>query len=257
MSGCGCGACGRIPCCDVFEEGRAVLVTGFPAGPWGANCFVLASGEGSECILIDPGMDCEAGIAEILSKHHLRPSAVLLTHGHLDHTWSVAPVADGYGIPAYIHPSDREQLTNPLAGISPETQMMMSNLSPDSLPHVEPDDVRDLSDGLELDLAGIKLTVDEVPGHTPGSVVFRCFGDGTIPPLMFSGDFLFAGSIGRTDLPGGDHQAMLRSLASVVLSQRDEMVVLPGHGPQTTIGQERATNPFLAGMTAEPAGPTL
>ena len=110
----------------------------------------------------------------------------------------------------------------------------------------EPDDVRTLDDGTALDLAGLSFSVRHAPGHTPGSTVFITDASGDIPPVMYSGDLLFAGSIGRTDLPGGDGAEMMRSLSRVVLPAPEEMVVLPGHGPQTTIGQELATNPFLA-----------
>jgi glyoxylase-like metal-dependent hydrolase (beta-lactamase superfamily II) len=110
----------------------------------------------------------------------------------------------------------------------------------------EPDDVRDLSDGQEIELAGLTITVDHTPGHTRGSVTFRTpYDTDDISEVMFSGDLLFAGSIGRTDLPGGDHPTMLRSLVDKVLPLADDIVVPPGHGDQTTIGRERATNPLL------------
>ena len=111
----------------------------------------------------------------------------------------------------------------------------------------EPDDVRELADAQELELAGLRFVVDHTPGHTEGSVTFRSpYPDADeVSEVMFSGDLLFAGSIGRTDLPGGDHPTMLHSLATKVLPLADDIVVLPGHGEQTTIGRERATNPFL------------
>jgi hydroxyacylglutathione hydrolase len=110
----------------------------------------------------------------------------------------------------------------------------------------EPDDVRELVDGQDLELAGLAFTVDHTPGHTQGSVTFRSpYAGDDISEVMFAGDLLFAGSIGRTDLPGGDHPTMLRSLRDKVLTLRDDVVVLPGHGEQTSIGRERATNPFL------------
>jgi glyoxylase-like metal-dependent hydrolase (beta-lactamase superfamily II) len=110
----------------------------------------------------------------------------------------------------------------------------------------EPDDVGELTDGQSLELAGLTVTVDHTPGHTQGSVTFRTPYDAEdVSEVMFSGDLLFAGSIGRTDLPGGDHPTMLESLRRKVLTLRDDVVVLPGHGGQTSIGQERATNPFL------------
>jgi glyoxylase-like metal-dependent hydrolase (beta-lactamase superfamily II) len=134
-----------------------------------------------------------------------------------------------------------------LSGISPETAALFGG----RLQWSEPDDVRPLDDGAVLEIAGLQITVDHAPGHTPGSVAFRLPGD-DVPQMMLSGDLLFAGSIGRTDLPGGDTDEMMRSLARTVLPLDDEVVVLPGHGPETTIGRERATNPFLRGLTAEP-----
>lgn len=219
-----------------------MLVAAFPAGPWGTNCFVIAQAAREECLIVDPGKDAAEGIADIVSEHHLRPAAVLLTHGHVDHMWSVAPVAGAYEAAAYIHPDDRDLLTDPGAGLSPDLAAMLLG---SGYRFAEPDDVRELTDGAELELAGLAVVVDHTPGHTPGSVAFRTPYDDDVPELMFSGDLLFAGSIGRTDLPGGDPQAMSRSLARAVLPLDDRTVVLPGHGPQTTIGQERATNPYL------------
>ncbi|CAM5615450.1 Glyoxylase-like metal-dependent hydrolase (Beta-lactamase superfamily II) OS=Streptomyces albaduncus OX=68172 GN=FHS32_005894 PE=4 SV=1 [Streptomyces griseoloalbus] len=116
----------------------------------------------------------------------------------------------------------------------------------------EPDDVRELTDGAALKLAGLEFSVAHAPGHTKGSVTFNLPESADIPPVMFSGDLLFAGSIGRTDLPGGDMAEMLDSLARVCLPLDDSTVVLSGHGPQTTIGQERATNPYLRQVAAGP-----
>jgi glyoxylase-like metal-dependent hydrolase (beta-lactamase superfamily II) len=221
-----------------------VLIAGFPAGPWGTNCYVAATGPGTECVVIDPGKDAAAGVAEVVREHRLKPVAVLVTHGHVDHMWSVAPVAGTYDATAWIHPTDRHLLSDPMAGMSPETTAMLLG---GSYTWAEPDDVRELADGQTLELAGLSFVVDHTPGHTPGSVTFRSpYPDRPeISEVMFSGDLLFAGSIGRTDLPGGDHAAMLRSLASKVLPLADDIVVLPGHGEQTSIGRERAANPFL------------
>ena len=120
------------------------------------------------------------------------------------------------------------------------------------LSFAEPDDVRELGDGDELELAGLAFTVDHTPGHTQGSVTFRTPFDDDVPEVMFGGDLLFAGSIGRTDLPGGDWGQMQRSLAEVILPLPDETVVLPGHGPATTIERERRSNPYLQGLGAAP-----
>jgi hydroxyacylglutathione hydrolase len=229
-----------------------VLVTGFPAGSFAANCYVVAPAPGEECVIIDPGQDAQRGIEEILARHRLKPIAVLLTHGHLDHVWSVAPVCGAKGIPAYIHPDDRELLTDPAKGLGlGAAQQLFGGLT-----FSEPDDVLLLADGCTLTLGGCDFTVTHVPGHTQGSVTFRAdeAPDGReYAGTLLSGDLLFAGSIGRTDLPGGDHQAMLRSLART-LTLPDGTLVLPGHGPQTTIGAERRGNPFLAGLAPAQKG---
>jgi hydroxyacylglutathione hydrolase len=221
-----------------------VLIAAFPAGPWGTNCYVVATAPGTECVVVDPGMEATEGVARLVAEHRLKPVSVLVTHGHVDHMFCVAPVAGGYDATAWIHPSDRHLLTDPLAGMSPETARMMlgGDYSWD-----EPDDVRELADLQELELAGVRFVVDHTPGHTEGSVTFRTpYSDvDEVSEVMFSGDLLFAGSIGRTDLPGGDHPTMLHSLATKVLPLADDIVVLPGHGEQTTIGRERLTNPFL------------
>jgi hydroxyacylglutathione hydrolase len=230
-----------------------VLVTGFPAGSFAANCYVVAPASGEECVVVDPGQDAQRGIEELLARHRLKPIAVLLTHGHLDHVWSVAPVCGAKGIPAYIHPDDRELLTDPAKGLALGVGQQLFG----GLTFSEPDDVRELANGATLTLAGCEFTVGHTPGHTPGSVTFRTDDapDGFEQArTLFSGDLLFAGSIGRTDLPGGDHQAMLRSL-SRTLTLPDDTLVLPGHGPQTTIGAERRGNPFLATLPPAPKLP--
>ncbi|MFC4053197.1 MBL fold metallo-hydrolase [Actinomadura syzygii] len=222
-----------------------MLVAGFPAGSFAANCYVVAPAAGEECVIVDPGEDAEAGIDAILREHRLKPVAVLLTHGHIDHVWSVAPVCGAKDVPAYIHPDDRELLTDPAKGLSlgPGQQLF------GGLELSEPDEVKELADGSVLELAGLSFTVDHAPGHTPGSVTFRTPETAELPDVMFSGDLLFAGSIGRTDLPGGSYEEILASLSRVCLSLPDETAVLPGHGQQTTIGRERATNPFLSELS--------
>jgi len=214
-----------------------VLVSGFPAGAFAANCYVVAPARGAECVIVDPGQDAQQGIDELLARYRLKPIAVLLTHGHIDHMWSVAPVCGAKGIPAYVHPDDRELLADPAKGLSLTVGQQLFG----GITFTEPDDVRELADGSALSLAGLDFTVRHTPGHTPGSVTFGSENG------LFTGDLLFAGSIGRTDLPGGDHQTMLRSLART-LTLPDDTLVLPGHGPQTTIGAERRTNPFLTGL---------
>ena len=230
-----------------------MLIAGFPAGPFGTNCWILAPGPHSEAIIVDPGMDSRSGIEQVVAEHHLRPVAVLLSHGHLDHMWSVLPVCDGYDIPAWIHPDDRALLSDPWAGVSPDTRMMFASVV-GATDFAEPSEVRELVDGAHLEIAGMRFTADHAPGHTPGSTAFRMMHTGS-DPLMLSGDLLFAGSIGRTDLPGGDPAAMVESLARVVLTQPDDMLVLPGHGETTTIGAERRVNPFLQDLPGPGAWP--
>lgn len=227
-----------------------MLIAGFPAGPWGTNCYVVATGPGSECVVVDPGKDAAEGVGEVVREHRLKPVAVLVTHGHLDHMWCVAPVAGTHDATAWIHPRDRHLLSDPMAGMSPETRGMLPSLTGGAAHQwAEPDDVRELADGQRLELAGLQVLVDHTPGHTEGSVTFRTpYDDQGVSEVMFSGDLLFAGSIGRTDLPGGDHATMLRSLAAKVLPLPDDVVVLPGHGEQTSIGRERVTNPYLQGL---------
>jgi glyoxylase-like metal-dependent hydrolase (beta-lactamase superfamily II) len=227
-----------------------VLIAGFPAGSWAANCYVVATEPGAECVVVDPGQDAAPGIAEIVREHRLKPVAVLLTHGHVDHMWSVTPVAGTYDATAWIHPADRHLLTDPMAGISADSAAMLLG---GRYEFAEPERVGELHDGQRLELAGLEVVVDHTPGHTEGSVSFRTpYDSDDISDLMFAGDLLFAGSIGRTDLPGGDHATMLRTLKDKVLALPDDVAVLPGHGEQTSIGRERATNPFLLDLATGP-----
>ncbi|MEO7194159.1 MAG: MBL fold metallo-hydrolase [Pseudonocardiaceae bacterium] len=236
-----------------------MLVAGFPTGSFQANCFVLALEAGGPCVVVDPGEGAEQPLGELLRRHRLDPVAVLLTHGHFDHVFAVAPVCDGNDIPAWIHPEDRALLSDPLRALSTEARAFFGGLYGGRVVLREPREVRVLADGTTLELAGLTLSVDHTPGHTRGSVTFRSVagpgeGPGEGPSegqsLLLSGDTLFAGSIGRTDLPGGDHEQMLASLQNKILVLDDATTVLPGHGPNTTIGQERASNPFLHGLTA-------
>jgi hydroxyacylglutathione hydrolase len=231
-----------------------VLIAAVPAEVFGTNCYVVAAAAGEQCVVIDPGIGVVDGLDEVLAEHRLRPAAVLLTHGHLDHTFSVTPVCGARGITAYIHPADREMLADPAKGLSTDLESLFGG----RLTYAEPEDVAELPDGGPITVAGLELTVDHAPGHTKGSVIFRVAdADG---PVCFSGDVLFAGSIGRTDLPGGDMAEMFASLRDKVLPLADETLVLPGHGPSTTIGRERTANPYLRRLgrdagDASPAAP--
>lgn len=219
-----------------------MLIAGFPAGSFQANCFVVAQEAGASCVVIDPGEDAAERLKSLLDEHRLTPVAVLLTHGHLDHMASAAAICRAADIPAYIHPADEYMLDDPMAALSPELRAALAGMPKDGF---RPDEVLPLADLLEPGLADLPLTVDHLPGHTGGSVVYRFAGDGDRPEILFTGDTLFAGSIGRTDLPGGSMDQELASIADRVLSRADDAVVLAGHGPATTVGNERASNPFL------------
>jgi glyoxylase-like metal-dependent hydrolase (beta-lactamase superfamily II) len=227
-----------------------VLIAGFPAGAWGTNCYLVAPAPGEECVIIDPGHQAAEGVEEALKKHRLKPVAVVLTHGHIDHVASVVPVCGAHDVPAWIHPEDRFMMSDPEKALGRSIGMPLMG----ELTVGEPDDVRELADGTTLDLAGMGFSVAHAPGHTKGSVTFQMPETAEIPSVFFSGDLLFAGSIGRTDLPGGSMDDMLASLTRVCLPLDDSTVVLSGHGPQTTIGQERAANPYLRQLAADGQG---
>jgi hydroxyacylglutathione hydrolase len=216
-----------------------VLIAGFPSAATATNCWVVAPDTGEQCVVIDPGIGVGPRLDELIAEHRLHPIAVILTHGHFDHTFSVLPVCRARDVPAYIHPDDRGQLADPWSGVGiPVGTPLFGALS-----FAEPDDVRLLDDGDKVSLAGLDFAVRHTPGHSRGSVVF---GLSTADePLVFSGDLLFAGSIGRVDLPGGSMTEMENSLRSVILPMDDSTVVHPGHGPSTTIARERVTNPYL------------
>jgi len=222
-----------------------VLITGFPSDVFGTNCYVVAAAPGEQCVIVDPGIGVEKRLDELLAEHRLQPAAVLLTHGHLDHTFSVAPVCGAKGIPAYVHPADRELLADPAKALSMDPAQLFGG----RFSYTEPDDVAPLTDGEAIVIAGLEITVDHAPGHTGGSVLFRLPAGAArgweADEVCLSGDVLFAGSIGRTDLAGGSMTAMTASLRDRILPLADDTIVLPGHGPATTIGRERATNPYL------------
>jgi glyoxylase-like metal-dependent hydrolase (beta-lactamase superfamily II) len=234
-----------------------VLVTGFPSAVFGTNCYVVAPAEGEDCLVVDPGLEVVDRLGDVLREHRLRPAAVLLTHGHLDHTYSVTPVCGAHGVAAYVHPADRDRLVDPLTEFASSGLLaMLEQQFGRAATWSEPDDVVQLGDGIPLELAGLRVDVVHAPGHTAGSVMFAlpgvpddAAGEGVSSTLL-TGDVLFAGSIGRTDLLGGDPAAMQRSLRERVLTQPDDALVLPGHGPATTIGRERAGNPFLRELQA-------
>jgi hydroxyacylglutathione hydrolase len=196
-----------------------VLVEGFPAQLADTNCWVVAPAAGEQCVIVDPGVGVGPQLDAVIAEHRLHPVAVLLTHGHLDHTFSVFPVCSARDVPAYIHGADRSAVADPWTSMGLPYGAPIFGVA--GLTFAEPDDVRELDDGAVLDLAGLTLRVEHAPGHTEGSVVFCTAGaDADAPGVMFSGDVLFAGSIGRMDLRGGSEQAMARSLERVILRPR-------------------------------------
>jgi hydroxyacylglutathione hydrolase len=228
-----------------------MLVLGFPAQAFGTNCYLVAPAAGEECLVIDPGVGVLDQLAELLQKNRLRPAAVLVTHGHLDHVFSVTPVCGAHGVALSVHAQDRYRLVDPASTLGPELKQMFRQQFGQT-PWKEPDDIRTIEDGQRLSVAGIDVDVIHAPGHTEGSVMFSvpgvpdALGAGSgLSSTVLSGDVLFAGSIGRTDLPGGDPEAMTRSLRERVLPLADDTLVLPGHGPATTVGRERTENPYL------------
>ncbi len=233
-----------------------MLTIAFPAQAFDTNCYVLAPAAGEECVIVDPGIGVEDTLREVLAEHRLRPAAVLLTHGHLDHVYAVTPVC-GADTAAYIHRADRYRLDDPLGQTRPELLAMLERQFGRRATWTDPTNVVEIEDRARLTLAGLDIEVLHAPGHTEGSVMFGLdrVPDGLpddlgIDRTMLSGDVLFAGSIGRTDLPGGDPAAMARSLRDVVLPLADSTLVLPGHMQATTMAQERATNPYLKDFPA-------
>ncbi|ULE32825.1 MBL fold metallo-hydrolase [Mycobacterium sp. IDR2000157661] len=224
-----------------------MFITGFPAGMLACNCYVLAPHPGADAIVVDPGQRAMSPLRRILDENHLTPSAVLLTHGHIDHISSAQKVADMYGCPAFIHPEDRVMLTDPIKDFGPGLATGLAQFALKAM-FREPRQVVELDrDGDKIELGGITVTVDHTPGHTRGSVVFRVVRGPD--ELAFTGDTLFRQSVGRTDLPGGSGRDLLGSIVNKLLVLDDDTVVLPGHGPKSTIGFERRHNPFLEGLS--------
>lgn len=228
-----------------------MLVASFPAAVFGTNCYVLATAKGEECVIVDPGIGVVDTVRDALAELRLRPAAVLLTHGHVDHVYSVTPVCGGT-TGAYIHTDDRYRLVDPLSSLGPQLVGMFEQQFGNVPTWTEPTDVVEIRDRQTLNLAGMTFDVRHTPGHTEGSVLFGIEqvpdglpAEAEVTSTQLTGDTLFAGSIGRTDLAGGDGDAMTRSLRDVVLQLPDTALVLPGHGPGTTMARERATNPYL------------
>ena len=207
------------------------------------NCWILALGTGQECIIVDPGMAQPNLVNEIeqkVSELKLKPVAVFITHGHLDHTFSVLPLTKQVPMRTYVTGADRFLLTDPMGALDRGgvSEQFLTAFGVEKFK--EPDDVVELEDFSTFEVAGLQITSIFAPGHTKGSVMFTVDNQ-----QLISGDVLFAGSIGRTDLPTGSASQMRKTLRDRILTLSDGLNVLPGHGGQTTIGTERVRNPYL------------
>ncbi len=203
-----------------------------PVGAFQANCHLVRSREaGGAALVIDPGADA-GRITAALESWGTGPAAILLTHAHLDHVTAVGELVSRYDCPVYLHPDDLD-----LYRAAPQQALMFGlSVSP------QPDPDRALEHGQVVEFGAIRLEVRHAPGHSPGHVVF------VAPDLAFVGDCVFAGSIGRTDLPGGDTRTLLLSIREQILSLPGTTVLHSGHGPATTVAREAVSNPFLVGL---------
>ena len=201
-------------------------------GPFAVNCYLLWDQQSSEGVIIDPGAEADE-IVEEIDEFNITPRAILLTHGHGDHIAAVADLKKIFDVPLYIGRGEEALLADPSANISAFFDH----------PIIAPKPDHSVEDEQLIVVGGIELLVLSTPGHTAAGVCYLEESGGR----LFCGDTLFAGSIGRTDLSGGDYEQLIRSIQRKILTLPDSVVVFPGHGPQTTVGTERGTNPFLIG----------
>lgn len=225
------------------EWERGVILEVVPAEAFATNCWIIAPAKNSECFIVDPGITRPSivpALSERLRRYNLKPIATLITHGHLDHTFSVLPFSEEYGVPAFIHRTDRKLLENPFLALSPSgpTQQLMSDLGVRNF--VEPEKVTEFLGGEKFQLAGFDIRTIDAPGHTAGSAMYMLNDE-----YLISGDVLFRDGIGRTDMPTGSSIAMVGTLENEILTLDDAINVLPGHGDVTTIGRERKKSPYL------------
>ncbi|KAB7708774.1 MBL fold metallo-hydrolase [Bacillus aerolatus] len=207
--------------------------TQLPLGPLQTNCYIL-SNKTKECIVFDPGADGER-LVEWLKENGLKPLAILLTHAHFDHIGAVEQVRNSFDAPVYLHKEEQDWLVDPTLNGSERFQL--GKISGRPADHL-------LTDETSLTIGDFSFQLFHTPGHSPGSVSYF-FEEGN---AVFAGDTLFMGSIGRTDLQGGNHEQLLNSIHEHLLTLPEEVIVLPGHGPATTIGEEMERNPFLNGF---------
>lgn len=205
-----------------------MLVETLVVGWFAANCYIVGCPTTREAMIVDPGDEAER-ILEAVEQLKVTVRCIVDTHAHADHIGANREVKDATGAPLYIHRLDAPLLADPARNLSAWTG--------DPLPPVAP--ARLLEDGNSIEVGQLRFQVLHTPGHTPGGICLA--GEGAV----FSGDTLFAGSVGRSDFPGGSHVTLIRSIKDKLMVLPDETVVYPGHGPTTTIGEERASNPFL------------
>ncbi len=208
-------------------------VTRVPVGALDTNCWVVSDDAGGPAVVIDPGDDAEAILAAVGDRS---VAAVVLTHGHFDHLGAADAVIAASGAPLLVHADDAERITSP--GPTGTGGAIFG------YPHVAPPADRLLAEGDTIEAGELTLRVLHTPGHTPGGIVLLAEDPAGGAPHLFSGDTLFASSVGRTDFPGGDARALSRSIAEKLAPLAPETVVHPGHGSGTTIGRERRLNPF-------------
>lgn len=219
-------------------------IEGFALGMWQANCYILGDTELGSAVVVDPGQDGAPVVRERLAARGVSCEAILLTHGHLDHLWAVPELARDLDVPVLLHSGDHYLWEDPAAAFGDlppgalQTQFGLDWDPPEGV-------LEDLHDEQTLSFGGIALQVRHTPGHTPGSSVFLLTDTGADDPVLVSGDLIFAGSVGRTDFPRGSWEDQMSSIARVVLPLEDRTVIVSGHGPETTVGAERAGNPFL------------
>ncbi|MEA1928881.1 MAG: MBL fold metallo-hydrolase [Candidatus Auribacterota bacterium] len=202
-------------------------------GPLQANCYVVWDKDGGMAAVIDPGGDQEE-IISVVEEHNLKPVALINTHGHIDHIAANRAIKEWYDIPLMIHAEDAASLT--------DSNLNLSALGFGRLDSPPPD--RKLEDGDEISVGEVILKVISTPGHSPGGICLLIPRPDQ-PDVIITGDTLFAGGVGRTDFPGGSWSRLMASIRDRLLTFPDETIILPGHGPQSTIGEERDSNPFL------------
>lgn len=212
---------------------------------WAAatNCYVIAPERGGPAVIVDAPPDVDA-VAGLLAQHDLVPVALMVTHGHVDHCGGAGGIVHRTGVSAYLHPDDDFLASDPVG----QVRSLLGFVPPGAETLAAPERFEDLAHGQRVELAGFEFEVRHTPGHTPGHCIFVVESEG----IVFSGDQLFAGSVGRTDFSYGSWEDLMTSMQTQVMTLPDDMRVLPGHGPETTIRRERTANPFIQEWISTP-----